>query len=92
MCGGPWFSSLEHSHCTPTSSFSFSLLLVQPISQGLLAAYEQDKDSYTFEHQGHVFIVDLKRRVQRNRDKGYVRQLQRRPSYRPLLSMVPHLM
>ncbi|XP_043380638.1 protein mono-ADP-ribosyltransferase TIPARP-like [Chelonia mydas] len=64
----------------------------EPISQGLLAAYEQDKDSYTFERQGHFFTVDLKRRVQWNRDKGYVRLVQRRPSYRPLLSMVPHLM
>ncbi|XP_044845991.1 protein mono-ADP-ribosyltransferase TIPARP-like isoform X2 [Mauremys mutica] len=64
----------------------------EPISQGLLAACEQDKDSYTFERQGHFFIVDLKRRVQRNRDKGYVRLVQRRPSYRPLLSMVPYLM
>ncbi|XP_032634547.2 protein mono-ADP-ribosyltransferase TIPARP-like [Chelonoidis abingdonii] len=64
----------------------------ESISQGLLAAYEQDKDSYTFERQGHFFIVDLKRRVQRNRDKGYVHLVQRRPAYRPLLSMVPHLM
>ncbi|XP_075756471.1 protein mono-ADP-ribosyltransferase TIPARP-like isoform X2 [Pelodiscus sinensis] len=63
----------------------------EPISQGLLAAYEQDKDSYSFEHQGHFFTVDVKRRVQRNRDKGYVRLVQRRPAYRSLLSMVPHL-
>ncbi|CAM4442620.1 protein mono-ADP-ribosyltransferase TIPARP-like [Lepidochelys kempii] len=63
----------------------------EPICSDLLTAFEEDKELHNFELWGKHYSVDLKRFVQHNMERGYVRHIQRRPSYRSLLDMMPYL-
>nr|XP_025045387.1 TCDD-inducible poly [ADP-ribose] polymerase-like [Pelodiscus sinensis]XP_025045388.1 TCDD-inducible poly [ADP-ribose] polymerase-like [Pelodiscus sinensis] len=63
----------------------------EPIFSDLLSAFEEDKEFYNFEFRGKHYGVDLKKFVQCNVEQGYIRHIQRRPSCRSFLTMVPYL-